>query len=151
MFTVVCNGFNSWDFLAKLTVFIETQSKALSNNVFDIYDSPYRSKENWILQNGISTGTVYIFVQFSTYIYIKLKLCILYKKSWPVLVVGMLSQYIMTSYLFFQSDGAYYYGFVFFRQTKDRSIRRGYFQKVCICFKSVIDVLLTEIFSLFIT
>ncbi|OWF45695.1 protein DENND6A-like isoform X2 [Mizuhopecten yessoensis] len=28
-----------------------------------------------------------------------------------------------------QSDGAYYYGFVFFRQTKDRSIRRGYFQK----------------------
>ncbi|KAK3609536.1 hypothetical protein CHS0354_007340 [Potamilus streckersoni] len=28
-----------------------------------------------------------------------------------------------------QSDNAYYYGFVFFRQTKDRSIRRGYFQK----------------------
>lgn len=29
-----------------------------------------------------------------------------------------------------QSDEAYYYGFVFFRQTKDKSIRRGYFQKV---------------------
>ncbi|KAL3851740.1 hypothetical protein ACJMK2_015454 [Sinanodonta woodiana] len=28
-----------------------------------------------------------------------------------------------------QSDSAYYYGFVYFRQTKDRSIRRGYFQK----------------------
>ncbi|KAJ8301413.1 hypothetical protein KUTeg_020400 [Tegillarca granosa] len=28
-----------------------------------------------------------------------------------------------------QSDNAYYYGFVYFRQTKDKSIRRGYFQK----------------------
>ncbi|XP_074645615.1 protein DENND6B-like isoform X2 [Tubulanus polymorphus] len=26
-------------------------------------------------------------------------------------------------------DGAYYYGFVYFRQTKDKTIRRGYFQK----------------------
>jgi hypothetical protein len=30
----------------------------------------------------------------------------------------------------FQSETAFYYGFVYFRQTKDRSIRRGYFQKV---------------------
>ena len=29
-----------------------------------------------------------------------------------------------------QADSAHYYGFVYFRQTKDRSIRRGYFQKV---------------------
>ncbi|KAK7102863.1 hypothetical protein V1264_021024 [Littorina saxatilis] len=28
-----------------------------------------------------------------------------------------------------QSETAFYYGFVYFRQTKDRSIRRGYFQK----------------------
>ncbi|KAK7499904.1 hypothetical protein BaRGS_00008752 [Batillaria attramentaria] len=28
-----------------------------------------------------------------------------------------------------QSESAFYYGFVYFRQTKDRSIRRGYFQK----------------------
>ncbi|XP_052281111.1 protein DENND6A-like isoform X2 [Dreissena polymorpha] len=28
-----------------------------------------------------------------------------------------------------KSDDAHYYGFVFFRQTKDKSIRRGYFQK----------------------
>ncbi|XP_025107449.1 protein DENND6A-like isoform X2 [Pomacea canaliculata] len=28
-----------------------------------------------------------------------------------------------------QSESAYYYGFVYFRQTKDRTIRRGYFQK----------------------
>lgn len=28
-----------------------------------------------------------------------------------------------------KSDEAHYYGFVYFRQTKDRSIRRGYFQK----------------------
>ncbi|XP_013404768.1 protein DENND6A isoform X2 [Lingula anatina] len=28
-----------------------------------------------------------------------------------------------------QIDNAYYYGYVYFRQTKDKSIRRGYFQK----------------------
>ncbi|KAK2194231.1 hypothetical protein NP493_1g03008 [Ridgeia piscesae] len=28
-----------------------------------------------------------------------------------------------------QSDPGYYYGFVYFRQTKDKTIRRGYFQK----------------------
>ena len=29
-----------------------------------------------------------------------------------------------------QAESAHYYGFVYFRQTKDKSIRRGYFQKV---------------------
>ena len=30
----------------------------------------------------------------------------------------------------FQADNGYLYGFVYFRQTKDKSIKRGYFQKV---------------------
>ena len=32
-----------------------------------------------------------------------------------------------------QTDSGYYYGYVYFRQTKDRTIRRGYFQKVSLC------------------
>lgn len=31
----------------------------------------------------------------------------------------------------FQSDPAHFYGFAYFRQVKDPSIQRGYFQKVC--------------------
>lgn len=31
--------------------------------------------------------------------------------------------------LFFQSDAGYWFGFVYFRQTRDPSQKRGYFQK----------------------
>ena len=37
---------------------------------------------------------------------------------------------LFNTFFFFQADNAHYYGFVYFRQTKDKSIRRGYFQKV---------------------
>ncbi|XP_071081895.1 protein DENND6B-like isoform X1 [Haliotis cracherodii] len=39
------------------------------------------------------------------------------------------SQYNRDCPVSLQSDSAHYYGFVYFRQTKDKTIRRGYFQK----------------------
>ncbi|XP_014782482.2 protein DENND6A isoform X4 [Octopus bimaculoides] len=39
------------------------------------------------------------------------------------------SQYNRDCPISLQCDNAYYYGYVYFRQTKDKSVRRGYFQK----------------------
>ena len=33
--------------------------------------------------------------------------------------------------VYLQADPGYYYGYVYFRQVKDKSLPRGYFQKVC--------------------
>lgn len=42
----------------------------------------------------------------------------------------MLIKIVMAVCVVFQTDNGYYYGYVYFRQIKDRTIRRGYFQKV---------------------
>ncbi|XP_041347796.1 protein DENND6A-like [Gigantopelta aegis] len=44
-------------------------------------------------------------------------------------MIPALFQYNRDCPVSLQTDNAHYYGFVYFRQTKDRSIRRGYFQK----------------------
>ncbi|XP_050414225.1 protein DENND6B isoform X2 [Patella vulgata] len=55
-----------------------------------------------------------------------------------------------------QSENAYYYGFVYFRQTKDRTIRRGYFQKSLVLvsklpfvalFNQVVSIIAPEYFD----
>lgn len=38
--------------------------------------------------------------------------------------------------VYLQADPAYYYGYVYFRQVKDKSLPRGYFQKVSLHFKA---------------
>ena len=49
----------------------------------------------------------------------------------------------------FQGDNAHYYGFVYFRQTKDKSIRRGYFQKsVVLITRFPFVALFTELISI---
>jgi len=40
----------------------------------------------------------------------------------------------------FQTDAGYYFGYVYFRQIKDRTIRRGYFQKVFYLFVAAAGV-----------
>ncbi|KAH9508011.1 Protein dennd6a [Bulinus truncatus] len=66
------------------------------------------------------------------------------------------SQYNRDCPVALQLDEAYYYGFVYFRQTKDRSIRRGYFQKSVVLitklpfialFNQVISILAPEYFD----
>ena len=42
--------------------------------------------------------------------------------------------YIYSVLSLFQSDPAHFYGFAYFRQVKDPSIQRGYFQKVIVIF-----------------
>ncbi|RUS83833.1 hypothetical protein EGW08_008414 [Elysia chlorotica] len=66
------------------------------------------------------------------------------------------SQYNKDCPVSLQLDDAHYYGFVYFRQTKDRTIRRGYFQKSvvlitklpCVAlFNQVISILAPEYFD----
>ncbi|BFZ08313.1 hypothetical protein BsWGS_11351 [Bradybaena similaris] len=66
------------------------------------------------------------------------------------------SQYNRDCPVALQCDEAHYYGFVYFRQTKDRSIRRGYFQKSvvlitklpCVAlFNQVISIIAPEYFD----
>ncbi|CAL1527157.1 unnamed protein product [Lymnaea stagnalis] len=66
------------------------------------------------------------------------------------------SQYNRDCPVSLQLDDAHYYGFVYFRQTKDRSIRRGYFQKSvvlitklpCVAlFNQVISIISPEYFD----
>ncbi|XP_059167731.1 protein DENND6A-like isoform X2 [Physella acuta] len=66
------------------------------------------------------------------------------------------SQYNRDCPVALQLDDAHYYGFVYFRQTKDRSIRRGYFQKSVVLvtklpfvalFNQVISIVAPEYFD----
>ncbi|KAI8782166.1 protein DENND6A-like isoform X1 [Biomphalaria glabrata] len=66
------------------------------------------------------------------------------------------SQYNRDCPVTLQLDDAHYYGFVYFRQTKDRSIRRGYFQKSVVLitklpfialFNQVISIIAPEYFD----
>jgi len=43
-----------------------------------------------------------------------------------------LKEYDRKSPSFLQTDRDYYWGYVYFRQVKDKSLPRGYFQKVCV-------------------
>lgn len=42
-----------------------------------------------------------------------------------------LKEYDRKSASFLQTDRDHYWGYVYFRQVKDKSLPRGYFQKVC--------------------
>ena len=44
-----------------------------------------------------------------------------------------LKEYDKKSPMFLQTDKDYYWGYVYFRQVKDKNLPRGYFQKVNIC------------------
>lgn len=46
-----------------------------------------------------------------------------------------LKEYDRKSPSFLQTDRDYYWGYVYFRQVKDKSLPRGYFQKVCALLK----------------
>lgn len=46
-----------------------------------------------------------------------------------------LKEYDRKSPSFLQTDRDYYWGYVYFRQVKDKSLPRGYFQKVCVAIK----------------
>ncbi|XP_012944865.1 protein DENND6B isoform X2 [Aplysia californica] len=66
------------------------------------------------------------------------------------------SQYNRDAPIALQCDDAHYFGFVYFRQTKDRSIRRGYFQKSVVLvtklpfvalFNQIISIIAPEYFD----
>lgn len=42
-----------------------------------------------------------------------------------------IKDYDKKSPMFLQTDNDYYWGFVYFRQVKDKNLPRSYFQKVC--------------------
>lgn len=48
-----------------------------------------------------------------------------------------LKEYDRKSPSFLQTDRDYYWGYIYFRQVKDKSLPRGYFQKVCQQFDAI--------------